>query len=402
MSQKFPKTCIEDHSDKVLFFPNQQEYLGKILDIKNLGPCEDFVYDIETEDGTFHAGIGNLIVKNTDSIYCHFPGYTDAKKSWLMAKKVEDQLLKLFPSPMKLVFEEKIYSKFLILTKKRYMAYTCGEDGEMDEKLTIRGVLLARRDNCKWIRMLYEQVVRALMNAETQQLVYELINQHVLDLMCWKINQRSYFVISKQVNKEYKIRPLPTEPKKLCKRLEDLGIFDYPKEEIKVEHLNTNIMNEEVVQKYPWFEKYILRSKPAHVQLASKMTMRGKPVEAGSRIEFLVIQNIDTKAKLCDRLEDPVYFKSHCDLLRLDRLYYLGCLSEPLDQLLNVVYPHKNFVSKLHDYHICKFKVMDEMKKLTCPIILLGDEVYKPPTKRKAKKKKVELIPENKSLYDYI
>ena len=402
MSQKFPKTCIEDHPDKVLFFPNQQEHLGKILDIKNLGPCEDFVYDIETEDGTFHAGIGNLIVKNTDSIYCHFPGYTDAKKSWLMAKKVEDQLLKLFPSPMKLVFEEKIYSKFLILTKKRYMAYTCGEDGEMDEKLTIRGVLLARRDNCKWIRMLYEQVVRALMNAETQQLVYELINQHVLDLMCWKINQRSYFVISKQVNKEYKIRPLPTEPKKLCKRLEDLGIFDYPKEEIKVAHLNTNLMNEEVVQKYPWFEKYILRSKPAHVQLASKMTMRGKPVEAGSRIEFLVIQNIDTKAKLCDRLEDPVYFKSHCDLLRLDRLYYLGCLSEPLDQLLNVVYPHKNFVSKLHDYHICKFKVMDEMKKLNCPIILLGDEVYKPPTKRKAKKKKVEPIPENKSLYDYI
>ena len=407
LSQKFPKTCIEYYPDKVLFYPNQQEYLGKILEIQDLGPCEDFVYDIETEDGTFHAGIGNLIVKNTDSIYCHFPGYTDAKKSWQMAKKVEDQLLKLFPPPMKLVFEEKIYSKFLILTKKRYMAYTCGENGEMDEKLTIRGVLLARRDNCKWIRVLYEKVVRALMNADSQHSVYELINGVVLDLMYWKLNQKGYFVISKQVNKEYKVRPLPTESKKMFKRLEDLGIYDYPKDlkPTEIDHLNSNITNEQVLKKLGmvWFEKYILRSKPAHVQLASKMTLRGKPVEAGSRIEFLVIQNIDTKAKLCDRLEDPVYYKSHRDLLRLDRLYYLGCLSEPLDQLLNVVYRNKNFVSKIHDYHVNMFKVMEEIKRLNSPIILLGDEVYKPPIKRKTKKKtKIEPIPENKSVYDYI
>jgi DNA polymerase elongation subunit (family B) len=32
-----------------------------------------YVYDIETEDGTFHAGIGNLIVKNTDSLYLTCP-----------------------------------------------------------------------------------------------------------------------------------------------------------------------------------------------------------------------------------------------------------------------------------------------------------------------------------------
>lgn len=407
MSQKFPNTILEEKEDKVLFFPNhQQQHLGRILKIEKLGSCKDFVYDIETEDGTFHAGIGNLIVKNTDSIYCHFPGYTDAKKSWQMAKKVEDQLLKLFPPPMKLVFEEKIYKKFLILTKKRYMAYTCGEDGELDEKLTIRGVLLARRDNCKWIRVLYEKVVRSLMNGDSQASVYELINNHVLELMQWRVTQRSYFVISKQVNKEYKIRPLPTEYKKMKKRLEDLGIHTFPGEEgFKIEYFNSNLTNEAVFSKNAWFEEYILRSKPAHVQLAHKMTLRGKPVEAGSRIEFLIINHIDSKAKLCERVEDPIYYKSHRDLLRLDRLYYLGCLSEPLDQLLNVVFHRKDFVTNLHDYHVKHYKVMSELKAKYAPIILLGDEKYKAPVKRKPAKKKpkvVEPIPDNKSVYDYI
>ena len=33
----------------------------------------NFVYDIETEEGVFQAGVGSLIVKNTDSIFCKFP-----------------------------------------------------------------------------------------------------------------------------------------------------------------------------------------------------------------------------------------------------------------------------------------------------------------------------------------
>jgi DNA polymerase elongation subunit (family B) len=40
---------------------------------------------------------------------------------------------------MKLEFEDKLYSKFLILTKKRYMAKTMDEDGTESKKLTKRG-----------------------------------------------------------------------------------------------------------------------------------------------------------------------------------------------------------------------------------------------------------------------
>jgi hypothetical protein len=45
---------------------NSQKSLKRII---NLGPTEDYVYDLETDDGTFQAGIGQMIVKNTDSCY---------------------------------------------------------------------------------------------------------------------------------------------------------------------------------------------------------------------------------------------------------------------------------------------------------------------------------------------
>ena len=38
---------------------------------------DDYVYDIETEAGTFQAGIGNMIVKNTDSIFIKFISLPD-------------------------------------------------------------------------------------------------------------------------------------------------------------------------------------------------------------------------------------------------------------------------------------------------------------------------------------
>jgi len=40
--------------------------INKIILLDNI---TDYVYDIETEDGTFGAGIGDIIVSNTDSVF---------------------------------------------------------------------------------------------------------------------------------------------------------------------------------------------------------------------------------------------------------------------------------------------------------------------------------------------
>lgn len=52
----------------------------RVRRVINLGPCADYVYDLETDNHHFSAGIGRLVVHNTDSLYIKCPDavYRDA------------------------------------------------------------------------------------------------------------------------------------------------------------------------------------------------------------------------------------------------------------------------------------------------------------------------------------
>ena len=65
---------------------------------------------------------GKLIYGDTDSCYIHFPNLKTSEECWDYALKVEEVVSKIFPRPMKLEFEEAIYWKFFILSKKRYFS----------------------------------------------------------------------------------------------------------------------------------------------------------------------------------------------------------------------------------------------------------------------------------------
>ena len=354
---------------------------GFVYKIEELPITPDFVYDVETNDGSFHAGIGTLIVKNTDSIYCHFPKYKTPSLVWKKAKETELEFIKLFPPPMKLLFEEKIYKDFLILSKKRYMAYTCSENGSIDDKMTIRGVLLARRDNCHWTRMFYERIVRFIMETENihtrssaenisplksipilVDLVYE-INQDILALFQWNqtVFDMNQFIITKSLNEDYKVKELSTDLVKARKRLQDLKIDVPPC--FDIEAFNRDVLKGLSKKKY--IQDYILKSKPAHVQLAHRMELRGLPISTGSRMEFVVIEHADDpNGKLGDKFEDPLYFNQHCDILRMDRLYYLKSIMTPLDQLLETVFSKSDIIKSIYDAHCHHCKVMKQLKTI--------------------------------------
>ena len=288
---------------------------------------------------------GKIVYGDTDSIYCHFPlpgqnspGY--AMELWKHAKMIEQDLLKIFPDPMKLVFEEKIYKKFLILTKKRYMALTCDHTGEDEDVLTIRGVLLARRDNARWVRGVYETVVRSIMAGKSFQEIVDILNDRLLDIFRLSVSLKM-LIISKTLGKDYAIRDLPEDEKKKKKRLSDLGICD------------TNNPN--------WRNEYESKSKPAHVQLSEKMKRRGVVVEPGSRIEFVIVSHPGKHPKQFERIEDPTYIREHGDLVHPDFLYYAQNLINPVDQVLAVCFKKEKVLSKLVDLHILFKKVMEEL-----------------------------------------
>lgn len=283
---------------------------------------------------------GKIVYGDTDSIYCHFPLPPHpefARQLWEHAKKIEIEILKIFPKPMKLAFEEKIYKKFMILTKKRYMALTCDHQGKDDTKLTIRGVLLARRDNARWVRSVYEKVVRSIMANMNYQDLLDYINHEILSLFRNYLSvSLKQFIISKTLGKDYTIRELPTDMIKRKKRLKDLAIDP---------------------EKEGWEEEYNLKSQPAHAQLAQRMKRRGSVVEPGSRIEYVLIQHPDPNPKLFERIEDPIYVMEHSDLIKIDPIYYAQNIINPLDQTIEICFKKKKVVEKIIEYHV-RFKTL--------------------------------------------
>jgi len=302
----------------------------------------DYVYDIETEYGVFHAGIGNMIIKNTDSTYVYFPEVKGAKNLWNHALNVEQEVSSLFPRPMKLAFEEKIYWRYFILTKKRYMALKCDlddkvvkvknkETGELEDDIFKRGVLLARRDNSKWMQEVYKDLIMKVFYRENKNDVLNFIVDKINELFYFKYSFKNFVITKSTKNREdYKVKELTTDPKKREKRLKDLNCTE---------------------------EEYNLKALPAHIQLAEKIKRRGKRIDSGTRLEYLVTTNGGWDGKLFDKIEDLEYYKEHSDLLRIDYLYYLHLSINPLDEAIKVAYSIEGFVEKQYKLRLIKHKL---------------------------------------------
>lgn len=307
----------------------------------------DYVYDIETEYGVFHAGIGSMIIKNTDSTYIHFDHINNARDLWNYALEVEQEVSTLFPRPMKLAFEEKIYWRYFILSKKRYMALKCDldenviktknkETGQLEDDIFKRGVLLARRDNSKFLQGLYKDLIMKIFYREDKNLVLNFVIDKINELFYYKFPCKS-FVITKSVGdmEDYKIRPLPDDPKKRAKRLEELDCTE---------------------------DEYRIKTLPAHIQLAEKMKRRGKKVDVGTRLEYLVTTNGGWDGKLFDKIEELEYFQEHSTILRVDFLYYLKNSINPIDEAILVAYGIEKFVERQYKLRVIKHKLCKKLE----------------------------------------
>lgn len=108
--------------------------MHKVQDVEPLPHNGDYVYDLTTENHHFHAGIGQMIVHNTDSVMLkiqneRFGG--DARTAWAVGIFCEHVANRHFnetakaegaaPKRLRLEFEA-MYGPFLLISKKRYAA----------------------------------------------------------------------------------------------------------------------------------------------------------------------------------------------------------------------------------------------------------------------------------------
>lgn len=319
----------------------QQVYTPNVYTtIQDMGKSDDFVYDIETEDGTFHAGVGELVVKNTDSVYVNFPTQSQGsfEQLWDFCEQVESEINSLFIKPMHLSFESAIYDRFFILTKKRYVCLKADRNGKISDKLMIRGVLLTRRDNAPLIRDIYKQTIMSIFYKEDKTKIVDNILDHI-QKMFTRQHDLSVYIITKSIGEiaDYKIRPLSEDEKKREKRLKELKCTE---------------------------KEYNAKALPANIQLAEKMRRRGKFVSASQRIEYVITNPKNHLGRQFDKIEDVEYVKEHSDVVQIDPLYYLKLMSKSLDEVLFVGLQLKDLVTRQYKYRILKHKMIDQLHDL--------------------------------------
>jgi DNA polymerase elongation subunit (family B) len=246
---------------------------------------DGYVYDLETDAGTFQAGIGRMIVKNTDSVMVEFDvggrtGQEAIDYSWQLGEQASEQCTKLFKEPNELELE-KIYCPYFLYSKKRYAAkmYEKKGDDVVFKKIDVKGLQVVRRDNCPYVREVCKDILETILETSDPLPSIEKARKAAKDLKAGLVPMEK-LMMSKQLASEYKSKSI------------------------------------------------------AHVAVVEKMRERvpGSEPKQGDRVPFVIVQG-PKNAKMFERAEDPQYVREHNLNLDLD-YYFENQLKNPVCDLL--------------------------------------------------------------------
>jgi|694.fasta_scaffold56291_2 DNA polymerase elongation subunit (family B) len=258
---------------------------------------------------------GKTVYGDTDSSMIFFEHVKDNNTAVKLAEDITKEMEKHFRKPMKLEFE-KIYEKYLILSKKRYLAQVANKEGKIVDFVK-KGVVLTRRDNCKALRDIYLKTALDILDNVNKDVIINNVVDYINGMFQRKLNY-TQFVITKSLSK-------------------DISEYDTKK------------------------------ALPSHVQLAKRMRKRGQIADTGSRIEFMFTTRgrFDPKFNQGDKTESLEYFEKWLFYMRIDYLYYLEKqMLIPLDEILTVGLKVENFMEKIYLYHYQHFLVCQHINSL--------------------------------------
>ena len=245
----------------------------------------EYVYDLETESGHFSAGVGRIVVHNTDSVMVKFANCGDdsdgIQKSFHLGEEAADQVTKLFPDPVELEME-KVYCPYILYKKKQYAALKY-EDPTKPAVRDIAGLKPVRRDTIPFIGDLFKKMINAMLEER---------------------------------GADGAIRELKLVMDKLVKNEFPVEAF------IKTVGVKSDYKNPNQVQ----------------LVIRDKMNSRnpGSAPRPGTRMGYVLVETDNLAEDKTYRMaEDPQWAKEHC---KINREYYLKRnLKKPVTQLLEPV-----------------------------------------------------------------
>ena len=197
-----------------------------VIEIIEIPETNDYVYDLETVDGSFHAGVGELIVKNTDSIFINFhlkdaDGNERTDKSALaetigLCKHAAKLICDAVPKPQRIIYEKTMHP-FILVAKKKYVGLLFEEDPDVIVELKAMGIVLKRRDNAPIVKIVVGGIINNILNNRDIDGAISYTRDVLGKLMSGKY-PIDKFIISKNLKARYK-KPATIAHKVLADRM---------------------------------------------------------------------------------------------------------------------------------------------------------------------------------------
>jgi len=287
-------------------------------------PYNDYVYDLTTENHHFAAGIGNLIVHNTDSVFFTFNLENAETGEKIVGKPALEMTIEIaqdaaalcsqwLKPPMDLAYE-KTLMPFILLSKKRYVGMLY-EENPNKGKLKYMGLPLKRRDSCDYMKDVYGGVLDILMKSTDITLATTHLQERLQELIDGKVSMEK-LAITKALRSEYK----------------------------NPESIGHNVLAERIGKRDP-----------------------GNKPKSGDRIKFVFVQNDNKKALQGDKIETPQFIIEN--KLPIDYHHYItNQIMKPLMQLFGLevekIWKAKGHHSAVREYKKTIKKLEEEYPDL--------------------------------------
>jgi DNA polymerase elongation subunit (family B) len=291
------KTTINSRSDKLNIYRvsmTKNKLRKNPIAIKKMSELDysGYVYDLTTDNHHFAAGIGNIVVHNTDSVFFTFNLQTPdgkpirGKQALEITIEVAQEAGHLASSFLKCPHDleyEKTFMPFCLLSKKRYVGMLYETDPNKCKRKEM-GIVLKRRDNAPIVKDIYGGIIDILMKEQNIQKAIDFLRGCLQNIVDEKYPMEK-LVITKSLRSGYK------NPMQI-----------------------------------------------AHKVLADRITSRdpGNKPSSGDRIPFVYIHNTSKSALQGDKIETPTYIIENN--LKVDYSFYItNQIMKPVQQVFALV-----------------------------------------------------------------
>lgn len=271
----------------------------------------------------------------------------DAKALECLTDEERVNIYRYDANPINLQFEN-LYKRYLLLSKKRYVAYAVNRKGEIVSRIK-KGVVLARRDNCQFLRDTYKMLTDGVLEHLDEKAVMYILYDQVHKLFTRQVQDANLIIYTG-------IKTIMNYAKKKEKK----------QGRTVIDRVFLDEEGEAIDDPFGPLDPRLVYPNLPQVLLSLKMLRRGDDIPPNTRLEYLYLEKEGAEHQ-GEKAEDYTYYRENKDLveMRPDYLHYIEKqLSKPVTELLQVKYPRARVpYEKLDDALERVIETLDDLIK---------------------------------------